>query len=131
MNAEVSINTSSATSLSGLKPMVADRSLRLSPEQPAPFLRTLSRGGSCLLDLWARLAAGARKIQVRQNKKRLRVCETVPLGDKRFVAVIQVDDQQFLLGGSSNSITLLAQLEKPADFAKVLSARVAGVEGRA
>ncbi len=93
------------------------------------FSQTLSRCGRYVFNVLVRLAAQARKIQVRQNKKRLRVCETVPLGDKRFVAVIQVDDQQFLLGGSSTSVSLLAQLEKPADFAKVLSARVAEVNG--
>ena len=91
--------------------------------------QTLSRCGRHVVNFLVRLAAQARKIQVRQNKKRLRVCETVPLGDKRFVAVIQVDDQQFLLGGSSTSVSLLAQLEKPADFAKVLNARVAEVNG--
>ena len=95
----------------------------------ASFPQTLSRTGGYVLDLLARLVAQARKIQVRQNKKRLRVCETVPLGDKRFVAVIQVDDQQFLLGGSSTSVSLLAQLEKPTEFAKVLSARVTEVNG--
>lgn len=95
----------------------------------ATFPQTLSRIGSYILDLLARLVAQAKKIELRQNKKRLRVCETVPLGDKRFVAVIQVDDQQFLLGGSSTSISLLAQLEKPTEFAKVLNARVAEVNG--
>jgi flagellar biosynthetic protein FliO len=90
---------------------------------------TLARAGTFFLNLFARLAALAKKIKVRQNRKRLRVCETVPLGDKRFVAVIQVDDQQFLLGGSASSISLLAQLEKPAEFAQVLSARVAEANG--
>lgn len=91
--------------------------------------QTLSQAGNYLLGLLVRLVALAKKIHVRQTRKRLRVCETVPLGDKRFVAVIQVDDQQFLLGGSASSISLLAQLEKPAEFAKVLSARVAEVSG--
>jgi flagellar biogenesis protein FliO len=95
----------------------------------ATFSQPLSRCSSYVVDFLAGLVAQARKIQVRQNKKRLRVCETVALGDKRFVAVIQVDDQQFLLGGSSTSVSLLAQLEKPTEFAKVLSARVAEVNG--
>jgi len=86
--------------------------------------RALSHVGNSCLDLFARLMALGKKIQVRQKKKRLRICESVPLGDKRFVAVIQVDDQQFLLGGSANSVSLLAQLEKPANFARVLSGRV-------
>ena len=33
------------------------------------------------------------------------------LWDKRFVAVIQIDDKQFLVGGASNSVSLLAQLD--------------------
>jgi hypothetical protein len=42
--------------------------------------------------------------------KQLRVAETVSLGDKRFVSVIQVDGQKFLIGGGSSGITLLTQL---------------------
>jgi len=95
----------------------------------ASLSQVLFRGGNYLLDLLTRFSALARKIQVRQKKKRLRICESVPLGDKRFVAVIQVDDQQFLLGGSANSVSLLAQLEKPAEFAAVLNARVQEVNG--
>jgi flagellar biogenesis protein FliO len=77
-----------------------------------------------LQHLLAKMATQARKIQVRQSRKRLRVCESVGLGEKRFVAVIQVDDQQFLLGGSSSSVSLLAQLDKPADFGNVLKSRI-------
>jgi flagellar biogenesis protein FliO len=80
--------------------------------------------------LLAKLVTQAKKIQVRQNKKRLRVCETLSLGDKRFVAVIQVDEKQFLLGGSHASVSLLAQLEKPAEFATVLNARIAEVKSQ-
>ena len=85
--------------------------------------------GNYLCQLLARVVAQLKKINVRQNRKRLRVCETVALGDKRFVAVIQVDDQQFLLGGSASSVSLLAQLDKPTEFAQVLSARVAEANG--
>lgn len=51
-----------------------------------------------------------------QVKKRLRVCESVSLGEKRFIAVIQVDGEQFLVGGSSNSVSTLAHLDKPKEF---------------
>jgi flagellar biogenesis protein FliO len=53
-------------------------------------------------------------------KKRLRVCETVSLGEKRFVAVIQVDGEQFLVGGSSSSVSTLAHLESAPQFSDVL-----------
>src|SRR5271165_6519509 len=56
-------------------------------------------------------------LKVRQASiKHLRVCETAPLGDKRFVAVIQVDQERFLIGGAANSIAMLARLSEPASF---------------
>ncbi len=41
--------------------------------------------------------------------------------------MIQVDDKQFLVGGAANSVSLLAQLDKPADFSNVLQSRIAEV----
>jgi hypothetical protein len=61
----------------------------------------------------------AERLKTQQAKKRLRVCETVALGEKRFIAVVQVDDQQFLVGGSSSSVSTLAHLERPRGFAAV------------
>jgi hypothetical protein len=55
-----------------------------------------------------------------QAKKRLRVCETVSLGEKRFIAVVEVDGDQFLVGGSSSSVAMLAHLEPQPAFADVL-----------
>jgi flagellar biogenesis protein FliO len=59
------------------------------------------------------------KLKSQQGKKRLRVCESVSLGEKRFVAVIQVDGEQFLVGGSSSSVATLAHLERPREFSSV------------
>jgi flagellar biosynthesis protein FliO len=58
-----------------------------------------------------------------QAKKRLRVCETVSLGEKRFIAVVEVDGDQFLVGGSSSSVAMLAHLEPQPAFAEVLGQR--------
>jgi hypothetical protein len=54
------------------------------------------------------------------GKKRMRVCESVSLGDKRFVAIVRVDSQNFLLGGSSASVSLLAKLSEADKFSTVL-----------
>ncbi len=70
--------------------------------------------------IWRRFRQGVRP---RQYKKRLRVCETVSLGEKRFVAVIQVDGERFLVGGSSSSISTLAHLDKPREFSEVFGNR--------
>jgi len=58
----------------------------------------------------------ARKQQVR---KVLRVSESVSLGEKRFVAVVQVAHERFLIGGASGSVSMLARLES-GGFADVL-----------
>jgi len=59
-----------------------------------------------LLWRWVRSAVKPRKV------KRLRVCETLSLGDRRFLAVIEFDRQEFLLAGSGNSLSLLARLQE-------------------
>ena len=54
------------------------------------------------------------------SRKRMRVCESVSLGDKRFLAIVRVDSEHFLLGGSSGSVSLLAKLDDPAAFSSLL-----------
>jgi hypothetical protein len=49
-------------------------------------------------------------------RQHLRVCETVSLGEKRFVAVVQVDRERFLVGGAANCIAMLARLAEPVSF---------------
>lgn len=46
-----------------------------------------------------------------QHKPRqLRLCENLPLGDRRFVAVVEYEHFRFLLGGTSTSLVMLAPL---------------------
>jgi flagellar biogenesis protein FliO len=58
-----------------------------------------------------------RRVTVKQARKNLKVCENVSLGEKRFVAVIQIDDERFLIGGSSSSVSLLTRLQEGKSFA--------------
>jgi len=53
-----------------------------------------------------------RKRAQQVSTRRLRVAETISLGEKRFVSIVQVDGAQFLIGGSSSSVQLLAVLDK-------------------
>ena len=48
----------------------------------------------------------------RLNARRIHVAATASLGDKRFVAVIKVDDAEFLVGWGATSIVLLAHLDE-------------------
>lgn len=45
-------------------------------------------------------------------EKKLRVIETVPMGDKRMVAIIEADGQRFLVGCSSSGVSLLSSLKE-------------------
>jgi flagellar biogenesis protein FliO len=56
----------------------------------------------------------------RSSSRRLRVAETVSLGEKRFVAVVQVDGRHFLVAGGPTNIVLLAQLDAKDAFEDVL-----------
>jgi flagellar biogenesis protein FliO len=67
-----------------------------------PFLRLTADSFKSFLSFLVRRAGS--------NRKRLSVRETAALGDRRFVSVIQFERQRFLIGSSSSSISLLAQL---------------------
>ena len=60
--------------------------------------------------------------------KRLRVAETVSLGEKRFVALVRVEDCEFLIGGGTSGVSLLTQLGKTPATANVPQTEL-GVEG--
>ena len=43
-----------------------------------------------------------------QARKRLRLRETLSLGEKRFLAIVEYQHQELLVGGTASSITVLA-----------------------
>jgi flagellar biogenesis protein FliO len=51
-----------------------------------------------------------RQVSLRRRESRMRLCETLSLGDKRFLALVVVEQEKFLVGGAPNSISLLAKL---------------------
>lgn len=52
-------------------------------------------------------------IRTRSGRRRLRVTESISLGEKRSVHLIEVDGQRLLLGSSAAGVTLLSQLPQP------------------
>jgi flagellar biogenesis protein FliO len=63
-----------------------------------------------LLRIWERLHRLFCMVSIRRRERSLRVCETVSLGDKRFVAVVQFERRRFLLGVTPHSVSLLQGL---------------------
>ena len=46
--------------------------------------------------------------------RQLRVCENLALGEKRFLSVVEFGQRKFLVGGTGNSLAMLAVLSGPA-----------------
>ncbi|HTY83626.1 MAG TPA: flagellar biosynthetic protein FliO [Silvibacterium sp.] len=46
-----------------------------------------------------------------KRERRLRLCENLALGERRFVAVIEFEQSRFLVGGTPSSLVLLARFE--------------------
>jgi len=66
---------------------------------------------SSLVELVAEVWRRVRRMSSRTSK-RLRLCETLPLGERRFVAVVEFENERFLLGGTASSLALLARLRE-------------------
>ena len=61
--------------------------------------------------LWQRILGSTRR-----PARRLQLSESLSLGERRFVAVLEFEQSRFLVGGTSASLVLLARLDdRPAD----------------
>jgi flagellar biogenesis protein FliO len=102
---------------------VTELAPELSLQVPAPAApaRNLSNSAGLLTRAlkWIRERQSARF-----NNRRLNVAASVSLGDKRFVAVIQVDGLQFLVGGGATNVALLAQLNGKESFGDLLQEKM-------
>jgi flagellar biogenesis protein FliO len=50
-----------------------------------------------------------------RRQRQLRLCESLQLGDRRFLGVVEFGQQKFLVGGSANSVAMLAVLRSQAN----------------
>jgi len=62
-------------------------------------------------------------LKIQRTAKALRLCETISLGEKRFLAIVQVDEERILIGGSASTVALLTRLPEKQSFATVLRER--------
>lgn len=53
-------------------------------------------------------------LAIRRRERTLRLCETLPLGEKRLLAVVQFEGRRFLIGATNQSISLLDRLDSAA-----------------
>ena len=85
---------------------------RVAPDDPMP--EAVPVWNAALPDPLLRFWRWLRKTgtaHLRQTRaRRMRVCETVSLGEKRFVSVLEVDGSSFLIGGGTGGVTFLKEL---------------------
>lgn len=93
---------------------------------PMPRKAKASNRGTRLMRRFKKLqklvARWMRKVNIARPERKLRVVETVSLGEKRIVAVVQFEQQRFLVGASGTTMSLLSNLEQgTAGFAMALA----------
>ena len=95
--------------ISSPQPVESDRPSAILLQQTLAFWRWLRAHG---------------KLRIQPKSRRLRVSETVSLGEKRFVSIVEVDGTSFLIGGGSGNVSLLTQLAEvkaPTPFQQAVS----------
>ena len=61
--------------------------------------------------LFAAVRDTLRRVQVRRRVRSLRICETLSLGDRRLLMIVQFERRRFLIGATNKSISLLDRLD--------------------
>jgi len=67
--------------------------------------------------LWKNLKAGWRRHWARQRMGRLRLADSLGLGDRRSAGILEVEGRRFLIGSTPHAVTLLAELGLRRDVA--------------
>jgi flagellar biogenesis protein FliO len=80
----------------------------------AKFLRAKQMPQLNKLLLWLSRIGSFWQLRSRPQKQ-LRLCETLGLGERRFLAVVQFEQQKFLIGGTGSSVALLANLPQASE----------------
>jgi hypothetical protein len=65
-------------------------------------------------------------VKRQRRRRKLELLEIQQLGEKRFVAIVRVGKQKFLIGGAAASVSLLAEID--AQRATVIAPRPLGQE---
>ena len=61
---------------------------------------------------WVQVVAAWKRVLLlgRRPPRRLRLCESLALGERRFVAVVAFEQARFLVGGTPSALVLLSRL---------------------
>lgn len=104
----------------------ANKAARVSAPKAEQINASGARASARIVEwLAAWFAKGARVVAGRvlkpRRRRKLQLLEMQQLGEKRFVAIVQIGKQKFLIGGASSSVSLLAEID--ARHAKAIAPR--------
>ena len=68
-----------------------------------------------LTRLLAGIQAAARCLRVRRADRSLRLCETLPLGERRCLLLVQCEQRRYLIGSTAHMLTLIERLDSGRD----------------
>ena len=70
------------------------------------------RWSRAISQLFVNLRQAMSKVKVRRRQRSLQLCETLSLGERRFLMVVQFEGCRFLIGATNQSISLLERLDE-------------------
>jgi flagellar biogenesis protein FliO len=82
-----------------------ENATRMPPDEPK------SLGATLLF----RIRSVFSKVSIQRRPRRLKLCETLSLGEKRILALVECENQRFLVAATAQNISLLQTLNVPPD----------------
>jgi flagellar biogenesis protein FliO len=70
----------------------------------------LPSGLSPFSSLWSLVRRLFANVHIQRKERKLRLCDTLALGEKRMIAVVEFEQQRFLVAATPNNISLLQTL---------------------
>ncbi len=99
----------------------AERADVVEPGSGFSFLRVVGGLGLVLslivLGTYATRKLAPQYFSKKAAERSLKLIETLPMGERRSIAVIEIDERRLLIGNTPNQITLLASLGESGSFA--------------
>jgi flagellar biogenesis protein FliO len=90
----------------------AVRSREVIPVDERQALSGHERWSQTISQLLVTLRNALRKVKVRRRERALQLCETLPLGERRFLIVVRFEGRRFLIGATNQSISLIERLDE-------------------
>jgi len=83
--------------------------------EKSAFPQSSEEPKSFLASLLSRIRAAFSEVSIHRRPRSLKICETLSLGEKRLLAVIECGNQRFLVAATAQNISLLQTLDPASD----------------